>query len=1038
MATEFPDNIPDIDDERFKQVYFDSDNDRKMQEARDAFRLVNMVDAEQTAIAAGFDIGGNPVASKVFTDNPGSAVALQPAEGEAAAASAPASEAHEMPATQALNEPAPDAAAIGSSKGAQAQGQAEAAGGLPESPRQATDLERSMAQIRGDANRQDRVVMLGDPVVERRMYQMLEFQGKVTYRGGVPHVSMSSEKLAKAYNLAAKDLNQRAGQEENRFGTIHAVTIHLNREPAGVFGELGASIKNALGRQHTVTVLVGGDEAARAKGMQELNQLVGSLAENKMLSDASLAKLKTEDERFELKAGDGPVQLASTRTLDVAVALAAEPVWQREAYIRKLDELTQEARHAKDAGNLKEDKPDAQKQATAKEKVKVNTHTLKFSVRLNEAIAQPSTLQDKNEKGQPTAEILIYIARGLRAPEFATLPEDKRQLSLVQLEALSLKVADKEYGKDVAKILAEPDKTHQVSFKEKLAQLIDAEKARDPDFTRKADVLAKELVASGFITEQQAQSLTTTKSVEATADAVKAPAADAAQTASVTTGTAAAQTEADSGKSAGMEAIKLDRDAPLYERIEQIAKAGPDAVTNDQVTTLLKDLRVAKDTEDVTLVDGRGVNDFSSDEPTKTLTRLEAIVDAAAAGRFGPEAQAEAKDMKPLLEENGAWQFQESDRYYSDPTGARTPADQDRAIKAERAELGSWLGAEASASAGAGSEASSSNNTKEAPQAVSAMDTSASHGTTGTTASNAAAAAPSAELKATEKAVTQLSQLMANPAGSFTTKDHQWDPRGADKLAKAIGDIDSEALKQMTSTTRAEVAAYSEWAARAAQDGKLPVRDDLKDTLVAKATELVGDHKDSAPLNSDATKNLAKAQRLETAMDARATGAGNAQEALGSQPNRDMSGIAKDLVHAVYKAPEMGEAYAKYTLKMASAITPENIRSLSTDDRARTAVALDFLARQVKDGALGDFGALSNAVQRHTTNAIDAADKLYQTYAKDPSMQASMIRAENDLRTRDDHAAGKAAETPGQGGGKAQSGKQAQEAQTSADRSLER
>lgn len=286
-------------------------------------------------------------------------------------------------------------------------------------------------------------------------------------------------------------------------------------------------------------------------------------------------------------------------------------------------------------------------------------------------------------------------------------------------------------------------------------------------------------------------------------------------------------------------------------------------------------------------------------------------------------------------------------------------------------------------------------------------------------------------MKNTEKSVSQLSQLMANPAGSLTTRDHAWDPKGADKLAKAINGIDSEALKQMSGSTRAEVSSYAEWASRAAQQGKLPVRDELKDALAMKAAELAGDHRGAAPLDAEATRNLAKAQRLEDAMDARSVGAGNVREVLGSQPDRDMSSIAKDLVHAVYKAPEMGEAYAKYTLKMASAISPDNIKSLSPEERARTAVALDFLAKQVKEGALGDFSELSSAVQRHTNNSIDAADKLYQTYAKDPSMQAPMIRAENDLRNRD-AGTGKDAST------QASEGKQDVAAQTAKNRELDR
>ncbi|GBG14581.1 DNA ligase [Novimethylophilus kurashikiensis] len=947
-----------------------------------------------------------------------------------------ASEPASAPAVEATNEPAPDAAIHTGEAAAGKEVEASVAAKLGDLPREATGVEKKLSTIAGDGTRQDRLVMLGDPKVEERMMDTLRNRGLLTYVGGVPQINATHSQLAKMYNEAAMQLGHETGRE---YSTVRAVEMEVNREPGALFGRLSSGILNAMGQKHTITVLVGGDKETVDKSLAELGQHFSKMDSLDYLNKNASQPVKLEDGKLVVPE-NGPLKLSSSVALDVAIGLAKAPVQDRQEFLDKVKEMRDAQRAQefaeKENGGDKEAGKEAGKSANQEASPQVNKFASEFAEKLDKAFKEPASLAERNERKQSGAESMLYAFRGMKdpaTPELGTLPTEARQTALVQLEALVKKAQSKEYGEGAIKAATDLTSTAGDSSKMKLEKLIAAEHANDPNFAAFAAATAGRMVADGIITEKQAQEMKSATQPQATAETA-APQSEASKQAPQEPQQAAQVND----QAAAKEPVKLDASAPLHERIEQMAKAGPDGVSAEQVNALMKDLQPARMSEDFYQVDTRNMKDgkvdYQTDEPAKTLARLEAILTATESGRYGQEAANQAKELLPLVQREGAWHNQDMYRYMDDPLALRLTGDQVRTIDEERAKLGSWLDKSHEASATATQAPAT-----EAPKAATVQEQA------GAPAVEAPAAAPKQaeqvreatfeptphpQQASTEKAVTQLAQFMSNPAGNLTTRDHQWDPRGADKLARVLGNIDTDVLSGMSPATQAEVAAQAKWAARMVEQGKLPVSDSLKDQVLYKADEM--DRLGKLPLDSESAKALAKAERLESAMDARMTGSShNTQASTGHTQDRDMSNIAKDLVHAVYKAPDMGEAYAKYTLKMAKDITPDNIKSLSPEDRARTAVALDFLARQVKEGAMGDFSSLSDAVQRHTNNSLEAADKLYQAYAKDSSMQVSMIRAENDLHARNNPENTAAKET-------AAGHDQGQSKQAQNDRSLER
>ena len=292
-------------------------------------------------------------------------------------------------------------------------------------------------------------------------------------------------------------------------------------------------------------------------------------------------------------------------------------------------------------------------------------------------------------------------------------------------------------------------------------------------------------------------------------------------------------------------------------------------------------------------------------------------------------------------------------------------------------------------------------------------------------------------LTETESAGGKLSQLMANPAGSFTNRDKTWNEDNIQRAAKEVMRLDPESMSQLSPQQRAKVVVYATWVAENARDGKLPGFSSEEgkasaQQLVDRAASLIGKLEPGAKTTPDVDKSVEKADRLVTNMaqlqkEASASNQATREEApRGSIGPGAANALAKDLVSAVYQSKEPREADTKYLLKNAAHLTPATTKEMDPQSRAQTAVAMSHLAQKVRDGALGDFSKLPSSVQKQTIATANAAETMLTSMGKDPSMRAELNQAYSELHAKTgkqaaapapkvdgmDHAAGGAKSTP--------------------------
>jgi hypothetical protein len=275
-------------------------------------------------------------------------------------------------------------------------------------------------------------------------------------------------------------------------------------------------------------------------------------------------------------------------------------------------------------------------------------------------------------------------------------------------------------------------------------------------------------------------------------------------------------------------------------------------------------------------------------------------------------------------------------------------------------------------------------------------------------------------LTETESAGAKLSQMMSNPAGSFTNRDKTWNHENVQRAASEVMRLDPDSVAQLSPAQRTKVAVYAAWVAENARDGKLPgfSSEDGKQTatqLVERAATLISKLEDGSKLPADIQKNLDKGDRMLASKAELQNSASHSseqsnqqsreQQAQGGISPRAADAFAKDLVHAVYRAPELREADVKYLLRNAANLTPAATRDMEPQLRAQTAVAMSHLAQEVKGGAMGDFSKLPSQVQKNVVTASNTAETLLTSMAKDPSMRAELNQAYGDLHAKNAGAA---------------------------------
>ncbi|KVP39904.1 hypothetical protein WJ87_06890 [Burkholderia ubonensis] len=472
----------------------------------------------------------------------------------------------------------------------------------------------------------------------------------------------------------------------------------------------------------------------------------------------------------------------------------------------------------------------------------------------------------------------------------------------------------------------------------------------------------------------------------------------------------AASTAVSAAKEAATETTAPAADKPLElrDRIEALAKDGLANLTDKKADTLVSDLEGIR-SKPLSALDAN-----SGEKPTQTLVRAEALLKEVESGRFGQDLQVRAKDVADALQK---WEQQDAARYGKD--AALASASRDSVVAQLKSAEPALHGAAQPTRAEPASTASGTQQDAPAAKAEPARTAAAQEAPASQpqpTAAQVAREQAAQRLWETESAGAKLAGMMANPAGSFTNRDKSWNEENIQRAAREVLRIDPESVSQLSAAQRTKIAAYSAWVADNARNGKLPGFSSeegkaMATQLVDRAAALIGKMDEGSKIPADVQKTLVKADNMVNAKEELQKTA-----ALGNEAERGVASrnaispaaarsLANDMVHSVFRQPEVREAQVKYLLKNAANLTPESIKSLEPQDRAKTAVAIDHLAKQVQEGAMGDFSKLPSSVQKNVVAATKAADALLNSMSNDPAMRAELNQAYNELHGKSAGAA---------------------------------
>lgn len=839
-----------------------------------------------------------------------------------------------------------------------------------------TSVESALASIQLDTGRQERFVILGDEAVTNRFYNKLAERGKLLYQGNTPVIGVSRKEAMKLLKEAASEV---PGAEAH-----HALKLDMERTGFGVAGSIKAGIANVMGRRHEIDVVVVGSQATIDAKLQELGGLVTKLDNDKLLSNKE--GVSVSDGKLTLQE-NGPVELKGSVKLYDLVSVTQDTV---RSYAAQEDAKEQERkayRNAKDDQKIAESKGAGSDntQASGEERAApLNKYAATRAQELDAVMSSPSTLLEKNAEGQSTGAVALRQILTLKdpaSPELSTLPDGDRQKAIVQALALTAKADDKELP-DVKK--GKPvDATVSAESRDKLLGWVATEIGRDGDFPAKARAMTAELVERGVLSDAQANRMLSEAGLGAKAAASEATqtttAAQPGQQAKPESPVATSEkleTTAPAAAPAAQPTPQATSPAPdsLSGRLDAMTREGGAAITPAQAGSVLAELD-ARRTQPVSSLDaGEGR------QPTETLARIKTVLDEAESGRFGKALAAQAGDLRSALDN---WEKQDQARpgYIADASKA-TDKSTTAAAQPTATEAAAVAPASADSAKPVSDTAVAEPMAKQADAQAPGVD------------------AVTARSMATAESFAKLSMDMANPAGTFTNRDKTWNEPAFQRVAETITRMDPEAVSKMAPKDQVAVAAYSVWLNEAIHQGKVPgfsseAGQKLAAQVTEKATAFIQNLPDGVSMPKSVEKEVTKAENMVNAMVSREARLQEQASGATHTPTRtvDASSLAKDVIHAVYKETELSESYVKYLLKNAEQLTPDAIKSLDPELKAKTAAALNFLTGEVRQGALGDFDSLSPGVKKNVLSAQQTADTLMSVMSKDPKMQVELLKA---------------------------------------------
>lgn len=986
----------------------------------------------------------------------------------------------------------------------QAPGQdpGEATESARQPPRKPSSIESALASIQLSPVRQDRFIISGDPVVQQVFYDKLSRDGKLFYRGGQPIISASEKDTIKYLNEASRDV---LGKD-----ALFAASMSFDRQGSGVFGKLKAEIANKLGRYDETKFFVVGDEKTTSDKLKELGSLLTEMDKKGLVKPENVQSGDTPG--FQLKDGElvvpknGPVTLVRGEDIYDMIQIAKETsiryntseeeknLSRKEYKNRQEDEKIRGAEGKTNGAAVGAGAGDALAAETTK-LVPPNKHTVKLANELDAVFASKEMLHSKNDRGQSSAVAVMYEARKLKdpvVPEIATLPTEQRQKFVTQLAAVMSKAEGKEFDK--VNVDAQKD---GVSVRDKITAVIAQEVERDPSFQEKAKELLKGYEAAGLVTEKQAEQVTgmiaeavAQKATQqdqagATVESAATPGAgstdksDQASSQEVPVSATADTVAATSGAAGKSEqgAEQFSQEVPQApEKVEPTAPpAGADfgkearelldTVTEPgkkpDINLVASALYAAEDLRHFTVA---ALDNRTGDAPTKTLEKLDALVQASLKGEHGQEAQDVAQDTKTLVDR---WKLEDAERVAQEGGAKTTQGEPEKATEAAQptspapaaSESGTAPASEKDAAASNQQGDASSGTQKDAsastaPEATPAVDkqqdaraeaapqeqqVASPKEAASTAALGAESAAPQAQDPAQQSAVAadkpaaveqlaidpdreakqqrfaeteiaagKLAMLMDNPAGSFTNRDKSWNEGKIQEAADLVMRLDPDSVSQMSAKQRGAVMEYGTWMAMNAHSEKLPGFDSPDGKAKAEAmanhvAQIIGKFDGPTEISAGVEKSLEKADRMvaekdRMSMEAERSGTAS-PEASGSAPTKRQAAesFAKDLVHMVYQKSELTEADVKYAMKGASQLTPQNMKQLSPELKAQATTALEFLAKEVREGGLGEFSSLPPALKKNVIGAQQVVNTLNAEFSRDSKVTTEMIKATEAL-----------------------------------------